>query len=76
MNSSSVPAQAVNPASAARCTWVARIVRGDCTTGAWSSQTRSHWIIAVAGRCSSTRIVPKSIANSMSPYPVSHELIS
>ena len=28
-----------------------RIVRGDWTTGWWSGQTRSHWTIAVAGRC-------------------------
>ncbi len=45
MNSSSVPASAVNPASAALASCVLRIVRGDWTTGLWSSHTRSHWII-------------------------------
>ena len=33
MNSSSVPARATYPASAAAANWVFRIVRGDCTTG-------------------------------------------
>ena len=40
---------------------------GDGSTGWWSASTRSHWIIAVAGRCGSSRIVSKSRTNSMSP---------
>ena len=36
---------------------VLRIVRGDGSTGAWSASTRSHWIITVAGRCGSSRMV-------------------
>ena len=45
-------------------------------TGVWSGQTRSHWTIAVAGRCGSSRIVSRSRTNSMSPYPRSHEVIA
>ena len=59
----------------AMSSWVRRIVRGDWTTGEWSSQTRSHCTIAVAGRWVSSRIVRSSITNSMSPYPRSQEEI-
>ena len=52
------------------------MVRGDWATGEWSSQTRSHWTMAVAGRWVSSRIVRLSSTNSMSPYPRSHDEIA
>ena len=73
MNSSSVPDSATMPLSATRSSWVFRIVRGDWGTGAWSSQTRSHCTMAVAGRWVSRRSVAQSGTNSMSPYPFSQE---
>ena len=67
MNSSSVPASAVQPCPATRSSCAFRMVRGDCTTGEWSGHIRSHCTIAVAGRWVSTRMVSSSSTNSMSP---------
>ena len=76
MNSSSVPATATKPRSAARFIWAARMDRGDWATGVWSGQVRSHWIMTAAGSLGSRRIVSRSRTNSMSPYPCSHEVMA
>ena len=64
MNSSSVPASATMPFSATRSSCWRRIVRGDWSTGAWSSQTRSHCTMAVLGQ----------VGEQPQRRPVGHEL--
>ena len=49
MNSSSVPALAVNPVSFSRASWRRRIWRGEATTSRPSSHSRSAISITVPG---------------------------
>jgi hypothetical protein len=67
MNSSSVPASALNPIAAARSTCACSTCRGDCTTGVPSIQNRSHCTIAVDGSHGAGRIVDMSGRSWKSP---------
>ena len=67
MNSSSVPAIAVQPRDASRAVCAARICRGEATTGAPSSQVRSAITRTEPGCHGSWRSVSMSGAMTKSP---------
>ena len=67
MNSSSVPALALQPRSARRASWRRRIWRGEATTSLPSSQATSARQIAVPSCQGTGRSVSRSGTSSMSP---------
>ena len=76
MNSSSVPASAVQPRAAERASCARRICRGDTRTGLPSSASTSAITSAVPGCQPVTRSVARSGTSTKSPYPLSHEASS
>ena len=64
MNSSSEPANAVQPRSPMRASWLRRTWRGDATTGEPSCQSRSHCTITVASSQGMRRSVARSGMNT------------
>ncbi len=67
MNSSSVPALALQPRSASRASWRRRICRGDATTSVPSSHATSARQMAVPSCQGTVRSVAMSGTSSMSP---------